>query len=485
MANLIVVDNPDAFHFKVADAQIVAASDYLMQDEWQERKRLRVYNLCQSYQYQRTGYYVSLLAAARGHQPLPSVVTMQDMRYPSLTPLPTEVESLIERSLKDLRSDRFELSIYFGRNMAERHQRLATALYNMRPAPLMRALFELRKHRWRLKRLSAIQLEDIPEAHFEFLQEAIRWHFMRRFSAGSSPRAARYDLAILVNPEDPMPPSDGPALRRFEKAARALGFAVEFIRPEDYGRMAEFDALFIRETTSVSSHTYRFARRAEWEGTVVMDDPLSIMRCANKVYLAEVLQKHAIPTPRTLIISEDNATDVRSLGLPCVLKLPDSSFSKGVIKVEDESELQDGLKAYFAESDLIVAQEYTPTDFDWRVGVLNGEPLYVCRYFMADHHWQIYKRGASGRVTSGSYETLDPAQAPDNVLELACRAARLMGSGLYGVDLKQIGERVVVIEVNDNPNIDSGVEDKVLGIALYERIIRHLYNQVEARGGDE
>lgn len=485
MTNLVVVDDPQAFRFKVEDAQIVAASDYLLGETWQAGNRVRVYNLCKSYQYQRTGYYVSLLAAARGHQPLPSVVTMQDMRYPSLTPLSAELESLVERSLKDIRSDRFELSIYFGRNMAERHQRLANALYNMRPAPLMRALFEVRKERWRLRRLSAIQLNDIPEAHFGFLQNAIQRHFMRRISTANSPRAARYDLAILVNTDDPMPPSDGPALKRFEKAARALGFAVEFITPEDYGRMAEFDALFIRETTSVSSHTYRFARRAEWEGTVVMDDPLSIMRCANKVYLAEVLERHSIPTPRTLIVSKENADEAAQLGFPCVLKLPDSSFSKGVIKVDDETQLQAGLKAYFAESDLVVAQQFTPTDFDWRVGVLNGEPLYVCRYFMADRHWQIYKRTAAGRVTSGHYESLELSAAPEKVLKLACRAAKLMGTGLYGVDLKQIGNRFVVIEVNDNPNIDSGVEDKILGMALYDRIMRHLYNLVEARGGDE
>ena len=31
------------------------------------------------------------------------------------------------------------------------------------------------------------------------------------------------------------------------------------------------------------------------------------------------------------------------------------------------------------------------------------------------------------------------------------------------MDLKQAGDKVVVIEVNDNPNIDCGVEDVCLG----------------------
>jgi glutathione synthase/RimK-type ligase-like ATP-grasp enzyme len=51
------------------------------------------------------------------------------------------------------------------------------------------------------------------------------------------------------------------------------------------------------------------------------------------------------------------------------------------------------------------------------------------------------------------------------------RAATLIGDGLYGVDLKQVGDRCYVIEVNDNPNIDAGNEDSVLGEALYREVL--------------
>ena len=46
------------------------------------------------------------------------------------------------------------------------------------------------------------------------------------------------------------------------KAAESLAIRPELIDRDDYGRLAEFDALFIRETTYVNHHTYRFARRA-------------------------------------------------------------------------------------------------------------------------------------------------------------------------------------------------------------------------------
>src|SRR4029450_8339809 len=61
-------------------AEIVSARDYLVGGTWAERRGLRVYNLCRTYGYQTLGYYVSLLAAAGGHRPVPTVETLQDLR---------------------------------------------------------------------------------------------------------------------------------------------------------------------------------------------------------------------------------------------------------------------------------------------------------------------------------------------------------------------------------------------------------------------
>ena len=99
-------------------------------------------------------------------------------------------------------------------------------------------------------------------------------HFARRGPAGRSGRTVKYehDLAILTNDEERSPPSNREALKRFERAARGQGFDVEFLSPDDYGRIAEFDALFIRETTKLNHHTYRFASRARAEGLVVISN---------------------------------------------------------------------------------------------------------------------------------------------------------------------------------------------------------------------
>ncbi|WP_419193865.1 hypothetical protein [Novipirellula herctigrandis] len=51
-------------------------------------------------------------------------------------------------------------------------------------------------------------------------------------------------------------------------------------------------------------------------------------------------------------------------GLPCVLKRPDSALSLGVTKAETEHELAEKLDAMFADSELVISQAFTRTDFD-------------------------------------------------------------------------------------------------------------------------
>ena len=131
----------------------------------------------------------------------------------------------------------------------------------------------------------------------------------------------------------------------------------------------------------------------------------------------------------------------------------------------------------------MLAQEFTPTEFDWRIGILNRQPIYACKYFMSAKHWQIVNHNAKGKPREGGFETLAVEDTPQQVIKTALKAANLIGDGLYGVDLKQIGKDVVVIEVNDNPNIDAGVEDKVLGAALYETLMQEFLRRMELRRG--
>jgi glutathione synthase/RimK-type ligase-like ATP-grasp enzyme len=485
-STLIVVDDPGQWPLDIPGVERVLARSYLTDPRYLELKGAEVYNLCRSYRYQSIGYYVSLLAAARGHKSIPSVTAVQDLKSQTIVRIASDdLQELIQKSLAPIQSKEFILSIYFGRNVAKRYDRLTAQLFKLFQAPLMRANFVVgdKSGKWSLTNLRAISANDIPEEHQNFVVEVAQEYFSGKRRRIAKKTNSRYDMAILTDPLDTEPPSNEKALKRFVRAAESVGFSTEFITRDDFSRLGEFDALLIRETTSVNHHTYRFARKAVAEGLVVIDDPESILKCTNKVFLAELMERNGIPAPKTLIVHRDNRDLVAEIiGLPVVLKQPDSSFSQGVVKVSEPETLKPTINKLLEKSDLIIAQEYLPTDFDWRIGIFDRQPIYACRYYMVKGHWQILKRDSSGtKNDEGRFDTLPVEHVPGPVLKVALKIANLIGEGLYGVDLKQSGSKVYVIEVNDNPNIDGGVEDQVLKDELYLRIMRVMLRRVQKR----
>ena len=105
--------------------------------------------------------------------------------------------------------------------------------------------------------------------------------------------------------------------------------------------------------------------------------------------------------------------------------------------------------------------------------------MFVCQYRMARGHWQIVKHRADGSAREGGHRTFALDQAPAEVVEMGVRAARQIGDGLYGVDLKQTPDGIVVMEVNDNPNIERGIEDAVGKDDVWIRILKWFIERFE------
>lgn len=482
MISIVVVNNIKDWNINVKNVEVVPAKTYLTDTCFADVKNVRIYNLCRSYRYQSIGYYVSLLAEARGHKIFPSVSTIQDVKSQIIMRISSEdLDQLIQKSLAKIRSERFELSVYFGKNVAKQYENLSRQLYNLFPLPLFRATFVHNK-KWILLNVVPMALSDIPDAHKSYAIQFAEEYFNRKQLRSLKRNATSYDLAILVNPKEAQPPSNKKAIKNFIAAAEKIGLSTELITKEDFSRLAEFDALFIRETTAVNHYTYRFAQRAAAEGLVVIDDPESIIKCTNKVYLAELMTRANISRPKTLIVHKDNKDIIGSLlGLPCVLKKPDSSFSYGVIKVENRQQLQVEVENFLAKSELIIAQEFMPTDFDWRIGVLDKKPLFACKYYMARGHWQIYNWHNTKGVDCGNYETVPLEKVPMHIIKTALKSANLIGDGFYGVDVKEHRGRAYVIEINDNPNIDAGCEDFVLHEEMYLTIMRSILQRIKIK----
>jgi gamma-glutamyl:cysteine ligase YbdK (ATP-grasp superfamily) len=134
-------------------------------------------------------------------------------------------------------------------------------------------------------------------------------------------------------------------------------------------------------------------------------------------------------------------------------------------------------------SPMLIAQAWAPTAFDWRVGVLDGRPLFACRYWMVPGHWQIRGSTARGTARDGRVEGVPLDHTPAVVKRVACRAARLIGDGLYGVDVKELETGAVVIEVNDNPDMNLDYEDQAEGDRVYEELSAWFLKRIDQEKG--
>ncbi|HEY3405353.1 MAG TPA: RimK family protein [Ohtaekwangia sp.] len=470
MPKFIIVENPDHWKFSLEDVEVISPVRYISDVAYQDAKGLKIINLCKSYQYQSIGYYVSLLAEARKHKVLPGISTIQDLRFPSILREDSEdFQDLIQNSFKNETRDKVEFDIYFGITQHEHLNKLARQLFQYVQAPSLSATFS-KKNKWVLQSVKPLSLDEVPEEDGPLLRKAVQKYLERKRDV--RPDKKKYDLAILVNPEDKYPPSDEKAIQKFVKAGDQAGFNVELITKNDFGELIQYDALFIRETTFVNHHTFKFAKKAKSLGLVVIDDPDSILKCTNKVYLYELLTANKVPTPKSFVISKENyKTLPEKLAYPFILKQPDGAFSKGVFKIDSADQYKQVCKNMFEKSELLIAQEYLPTPFDWRVGVIDGQALFVCKYYMASEHWQIVNWNTDKQNQDGEVESIAVDQAPSGLIKTALKATSLIGKSLYGVDMKEVEGKFYVIEINDNPNLDAGNEDKILKDKLYSTIM--------------
>lgn len=437
--------------------------DYLAHPALFRGQRPKVINLSNSYGYQSRGYYASLLASSRGHRVIPTVETIIDLSERKLYEhaLP-ELELALSKCRKDLGgSFPGKVSIFFGIGPSKAWDRFAKLLFDWFRAPSLTVTISDSQQWASIGKIAFLPVSRQTADEKKRFLASLEAYTGREWRDSKARVPSRYSFATLVDPQEQLPPSEIASLRHWARIAEKMGVEVEPITKRDLAKLANYDALFIRETTSISNHTYRFARRAQQEGMPVIDDPLSMIRCTNKVYLNELMAYNKVPVPPTVMIASTSDLELAAdtLGFPLVLKIPDSAFSRGVKKAADLTELRTLATQWLEDSDLLIAQKFLPTEYDWRVGVLGGTPLFAVQYLMAKKHWQIVNHDRAGKPDEGGFRTFTLKEAPPLVVETAVRAARCIGDGLYGVDLKETRDGVFVIEVNDNPNLDHGCED--------------------------
>jgi glutathione synthase/RimK-type ligase-like ATP-grasp enzyme len=470
---LIVVEDRTRFRWTELAGEVVTATEFVA---GVDTSRRTVINLCRDYSYLGLGYYCSLLAEAWGQTVFPSVTAMLKLKRRRRRAGAADELKLLGRALDRLpaTADAVTLPVYCGRTGNRLFAGLGRALFRLFGCPLMSVSLAREAGKWRLRHVKPLPLDAVPATDDQLLVAALSARPECRETAPPAPRPTRFRLAVLHDPAETLAPSKRTTLDHMAGIGRDLGVELTIIGRRDLDRLAQFDGLFIRQTTSVENITFQFATTAEQLGMPVIDDPASIVHCGNKVYLAGALANRGVAMPATRLVTRATiAKAAEAATYPVVLKTPDGCFSTGVKRADDPDSFRAIAGLMLRHSDVILAQEFLYTSYDWRIGLLGGEPLFAARYHMCRGHWQIIRHEQDGSHAEGRTEAVPIARVPEAVLDAALRAGQSIGTGLYGIDLKETPTGVFVIEVNDNPNIDVGLEDSCLGDALYRRLFDH------------
>ncbi|HBR93211.1 MAG TPA: hypothetical protein DEA90_03505 [Opitutae bacterium] len=230
------------------DLNVITFEQYLSDYPKLGEPRTRIINLCDTEHYLSRGYYCSLLAESRKHRVLPSVNTINDLRYQDggeehhLQPLLPKLSAEMEVPVV--------LNIYFGWTAHEAWKKVARAVFERYSAPLLRASLTRGAHGIELS-IERDNLSVLNDAERDTFYERLRIFTEQVWRNPSHKNKHRWDMAILHNTDEANAPSNSEAIKRFVKAAAKVGIAAELVRSEDLKHLSQYDALFIRETTSI------------------------------------------------------------------------------------------------------------------------------------------------------------------------------------------------------------------------------------------
>ena len=278
---VILVDQPRDLPNAETPHKVITTSEYLARPRLFEG-RPKLVNLARSYAYQSKGYYASLLAEARGHRVVPTVETMLELREQKLYEhaLP-ELEDELNRCARraDFQPDvELRLMVCFGIARDARFESFGRLLFDWFRCPALEVIVD--PGDWlTIERIRPRNITRLANGEAEFFRQSLHNHTKREWRDPKARSIAKYDLAVLYDPNEKMPPSSPASIKHFARIAEKLSVDVEPVTKRQLAELAEFDGLFIRETTSIDNHTYRLrtprlAGRHAGDRRSDLDDPL-------------------------------------------------------------------------------------------------------------------------------------------------------------------------------------------------------------------
>ena len=101
----------------------------------------------------------------------------------------------------------------FGSVQDRRFDRFGRLLFDWFRCPVLEVTVE-NGGRPQIKKLASVPLNKLTPEELSFFHEALHQHTRREWRSRKQPTAPRYSFAALYNPNEQLPPSDRPPVRR-------------------------------------------------------------------------------------------------------------------------------------------------------------------------------------------------------------------------------------------------------------------------------
>ena len=255
--------------------------------------------------------------------------------------------------------------------------------------------------------------------------------------------------------------------RRLVEEARLRDIDVAVINPMQFslfvaeqdigilhqGQKFDFDAVIPRIGHSITKHGVAVLRHLEQLDVWTANTSQGILQSRDKLHSSQILARNRIPTPRTAYVRDmkDIERAIEAVGgLPVVVKVTQGTQGQGVFLRHTLHETTNLVQGLLVTGKAVLIQEYVAESHgkDIRALVVGGKVVACMR------------RKARGREFRSNYHlngTVEKVDISEEYADVACRAARVLGLNVAGVDLLEGNDGPLVLEVNSSPGLE-GIE---------------------------
>ena len=219
------------------------------------------------------------------------------------------------------------------------------------------------------------------------------------------------------------------------------------------GKPFNYDAVIPRIGHSITKHGVAVLRHLEQLGIWTANTGAGILQSRDKLHASQILARNRIPVPRTTYVRDiiDVETAVEFVGgLPVVVKVTQGTQGQGVFLRHTIREAQNLVEGLLLTGRAVLIQEY--------IAESHGKDIRAL--VVGDRVVASMRRRARGREFRSNYHlngTVEKVDLLPEYEEAACRAARVLGLHIAGVDLLEAKNGPLVLEVNSSPGLE-GIE---------------------------